>query len=315
MIAKHTRESHAMRNTSIVALVISVLLGQPVAAAEPCDRNCLMRLGDTYLNAMTFHDTAQIQPHLSTDLVMTENGAPAKPGDGLWATAKGFPVRQSFADPTSGQFALIGVALEQSDQRAHFGLRLKVVDRKISEIEQFVIRKGDHSLFDEGPPPPPLALWSTPVPASSILPRAKMIEIANDYYETLLRSDPRGLFSPDCDRVENGVQTSNNPLARGGISCTEGGKGYYGFIKGARGRRFPVVDEELGVVIGQAHLDLPGTVKALEIRGKSIAIPERNQVQRSSVVFAAYKIQYGQIRAIMARVREEPYLHTTLWDK
>ena len=60
---------------------------------------------------------------------------------------------------------------------------------------------------------------------------------------------------------------------------------------------------------------MPGTVKSLEIRGKSIAIPERNQVQRSSVVFAAYKVQYGQISAIMARVREEPYLNATIWDK
>lgn len=296
-------------------LFVALALVSSSASSEACDRRCLLRIADNYLNALTHRDQEQIKPRLAAGVVMTENGERAKLGEGLWATAGGFPTRQTFVDPQSGQIALFAVSREGADQFAHVAIRLKVVNEKITEIETMAVRKGDHSLFDPGQPPSMLALWSTPVARSSILKREEMIAIANDYFETLLRSDPRGLFSPDCDRVENGVQTSNNPLARGGISCTEGGKGYYGFIKGARGRRFPVVDEELGIVVGMTHLDLPGTVKELVIRGKQIAIPERNQVQRSSAVFAVYKVQYGQIRAIMARVREEPYLHATLWDK
>lgn len=304
-----------MRGSIFVVGWVLLLSLSPTRADVACDRVCLMRVADNYLNALTSHDKDQIKPDLAASVVITENGAPIELGDGLWRSAKGFPTRQTFADLASGQIALFAVAREANEQFAHVAIRLKVVDHRITEIETVAVRAGDHSLFDPNPPPPMLQLWSTPVSASSLLSRDKMIEIANDYFETLLRGDPRGLFSPDCDRFENGVQTSNNPQARGGISCTEGGKGYYGFIKGARSRRFPVVDEELGIVVALIHLDLPGTVKELLIRGRHVVIPERNQVQRSSTVFAVYKVQYGQIRAIMARVLEESYLNATIWDR
>ena len=305
----------AMMKLTLVSVLLLAVTAAAASSRDDCDRGCLIRIADNYLNALTHGDVEQIRSSLSSENVMTENGDVTSPGKGLWSTAKGFATRQTFADPTSGQVALFAEVREDGGLYAHVAIRLKVAERKITEIETMAVRHGDHSLFDPNPPPPMLPLWSTPVALSSVQKRDELIALANDYYETLLRSDPRGLFSPDCDRFENGVQTSNNPQARGGISCTEGGKGYYGFIKGARSRRFPVVDEELGIVVGMAHLDLPGTVKELVIRGKSIPIPERNQVQRSSAVFAVYKVQYGQIRAIMARVREEPYLHATVWDK
>lgn len=300
----------------LAASILSLACAATSAAKEkPCDRGCLLGIGDSYINALTYHDPRQIGPMVAPDAIISENGVPGRLGEGLWTTIKSLPFRQSFADPKTGQYMLFAVAMEEQDQRAQVAIRLKVKDRLITEVEALVTRKGDHSLFEGGDPQKPLPLWSTPLPASARLPRAKLLYLANEYFETLLRSDPKGLFSPDCERFENGVQTTNNPGTRGGISCTEGAKGYYAFITGVRGRRFPVVDEELGVVVSLAHIDLAGTVKTLEIRGKTIVLPERNQVQRSSAAFAAYKIEYGHIKAIMARVREEPYLHVTVWDK
>lgn len=302
-----------------ITMTCALLCGAtaPAKAADlPCDRACLLEIGDNYLNALTFKDKTQLAGSLSPAVRITENGEPVALGDGvLWTTVSGFPVRQSFSDPVTGNYVLFAVARDGTGQRAQVGLRLKIENRKITEIESIVIRKGEHSLFEGGEPPAMLPLWSAPVPGSSKATREQLIHLANEYYETLLRGDPKGLFHPDCDRVENGIQTSNNPSARGGISCTEGGKGYYAFIKGARGRRFVAVDEELGVVVAEAHLDLPGTVKTLNIRGNTIVLPERNMVQRSSFVFAAYKVEHGHIKAIMARVREEPYLNSTVWDR
>lgn len=297
-------------------LFIGLCVNPARAATASCDRACLLEMGDEYLNALTFKDKQQLARVISPTVRITENGEPTGLGEGLvWTTALGFPVRQSFCDPVTGNFVVFAVSRDANNQRAQVGIRLRVEDRKITEIESVIIRKGDHSLFEGGEPPAMLPLWSTPVPGSSKLSREQLIHSANEYYETLVRGDPKGLFHPDCDRVENGMQTSNNPAARGGISCTEGGKGYYAFIKGARGRRFVVVDEELGVVVAEAHLDLPGTVKTLNVRGKVIELPERNMVQRSSFVMAAYKIEYGHIKSIMARVREEAYLYSTVWDR
>lgn len=307
------------RAVSCFALWVCALLGMPVLAqtdASACDRACLLEIGDDYLNALTYKDKRQLAERVSPSVRITENGEPVALGEGvLWPSAVGFPVRQSFTDPTTGDYVVFAVSRNASGERAQVGIRLKVEGRRITEIESMVIRKGEHSLFEGGEPLPMPALWSTPVPASSRLPRERLVHHANEYFETLLRSDPKGLFHPDCDRVENGVQTTNNPSARGGISCSEGGKGYYAFIKDIRGKRFSVVDEELGVVVTYAHLDLPGTVKTLEVRGKTIVLPERNLVERSSFVLAAYKIEHGHIKAIMARVREEPYRNAVLWDR
>ena len=310
-------QSLSVARATSVFLVLLGLGGQPTQAADaPCDRACLLQMGDNYLNALTFKDKTQLAASLSSTVRVTENGEPVALGEGvLWGTVVGFPVRQSFSDPVTGNYVVFAVSRDAAGQRAQVGIRLRIEARKITEIESVVIRKGEHSLFEGGEPPAMLPLWNTPVSGSSKATREQLIHFANEYYETLLRGDPRGLFHPDCDRVENGVQTSNNPVARGGISCTEGGKGYYAFIKGARGRRFVVVDEELGVVVAQAHLDLPGTVKTLNIRGNTIVLPERNMVERSSSVFAAYKVEHGHIKSIMARVREEPYQNTTIWDR
>lgn len=301
----------------VLSIAMLSACAAPTQNPGECDRNCLLAVGDEFVNALTFKDRNQIAPFLTTDVRATENGALVPVNESvLWKTAAGFPVRQSFADPVTGNYVLFAVSRDQKGDRAQVALRVRVQgSRRITEIEILTIHRGEHSLFEGGEPSPMLALWSTPVPLSGRASREELAHAANEYYDTLLRSDPKGLFHPDCDRVENGIQTSNNPATRGGISCTEGGKGYYGFIKGTRGRRMLVMDEELGVVVAFVHLDLPGTVKNLHIRGAEIAIPERNQVQRSSVVMAAYKVEYRHIKAIMARVREEGYLATTPWDR
>ncbi len=51
------------------------------------------------------------------------------------------------------------------------------------------------------------------VPPSERSSHEELIEIADGYFETIERNDGtiRTRFHPDCNRVENGVQTTNNP--------------------------------------------------------------------------------------------------------
>ena len=59
----------------------------------------------------------------------------------------------------------------------------------------------------------PRPLMLADVPEAERRPRARMIEIANGYFETLELNDGtlHTEFTDDCDRVENGLQTTNNP--------------------------------------------------------------------------------------------------------
>src|SRR5580700_7272470 len=74
-----------------VGLLFAVLMsgGPSAARAAACDRACLERIVDQYLDAMLAHD-----PHkapFASDVKFTENGQKLELGDGLWRTftAKG----------------------------------------------------------------------------------------------------------------------------------------------------------------------------------------------------------------------------------
>src|SRR4029079_10800553 len=64
-------------------------------------------------------------------------------GTGVWksATALG-PVQRKFVDAVSGQAAYFGI-IEESGERAVPTVRLKVDDRRITEAEWIIGRKGE----------------------------------------------------------------------------------------------------------------------------------------------------------------------------
>ena len=78
--------------------------------------------------------------------------------------------------------------------------------------------------------------------------RQQLIDTANLYFDGLQRSDGKGRypFAPDCNRLENGIQTTNNPNltpAVNGINIPALGckaqfeSGFFRFISTIRDRR------------------------------------------------------------------------------
>jgi hypothetical protein len=78
------------------------------------------------------------------------------------------------------------------------------------------------------------------------LPRARLVSIADGYLDTLQLNDGTLFtqFDDQCNRVENGVQTTNNPALRKlGISltmgCADHSDGLLPHDDRLRDRRFP----------------------------------------------------------------------------
>ena len=129
--------------TRTLLLCASLLAGSlsPLAAsAQPpaCDSACLKGFVDGYIAALAQRDPKKLP--LADGVKYTENGRVLDLGDGFWHTA-GAPLhyRDYLLDPETGQAAAL-TALKEYDGVAQMAVRLKVANRKITEIETLVAR-------------------------------------------------------------------------------------------------------------------------------------------------------------------------------
>src|SRR5690606_4883500 len=117
-----------------------------VGAAD-CDRACLIAVADRYLEAMV-----QRQPDSlpwAERVRFTENSVPMMIGDGLLGSIRGrAPTGLHVADPQTGNVGWFGVVYEH-DAPAYLGLRLKVEDGTISEVESVVARARNPGPFGD----------------------------------------------------------------------------------------------------------------------------------------------------------------------
>jgi len=119
----------------------------------------------------------------------------------------------------------------------------------------------------------------------------------------------------DCNRVENGLQTTNNPDL-GFITSLSCAKQIpvFTYMTKIRDRRYSDVDEELGLVWCLVMFDVPRTVKTAELPGYGvIELPARVQNPRSALVAELFKIRNGQIHYIEAFLTGVPLGNEPGW--
>jgi hypothetical protein len=262
--------------------MLSVAASVP-AAEKTCDRSCLKSVLDQYLSAVIKHDPS-VAP-LFVGFRQTENGTVVRPGSGVWKTVTALgKVQRRFMDPVSGQAGYFGL-VEQGGSPAIATLRLKVEDRKVSEAEWVIARKDAW-----GPTAPggnlfnPDSLAVNPPPERTVekdarSSRAALIAIANSYFDGLTTHDGSVIIhEPGCSRIENGTTVTGRGRGAGaGRGAASDGRGAPatpgGFPDGdcssnlenlnvslVAARRYPIVDEEAGVVLGMVvFMRKPGT--------------------------------------------------------
>ncbi|WP_404710480.1 hypothetical protein [Sphingomonas sp. MMS24-J13] len=250
----------------------------------------------------------------------TENNVALMIGDGLWQTITACgPYDLRFADPLTGQVGLFTTVQETHEESACM-IRLGIEEGAIAEIEIIVVRQSDSGLKFPDPKFERKPMLEEIVPAAERLSRERMVALSNGYFSTLERNDGTILtrFHPDCNRVENGVQTTNNAgfhlveVAR--LPCEEQFRlGNYRYDDRLRGRRYPLVDEERGLVLAYAFIDHCGKLGEYQLTdGSRVSSPIRRP--HSFYLAELFKLRDGAIEQIEANFIGVPYHMPSPWD-
>jgi hypothetical protein len=303
------------------------------ALGSTCDRMCLTDVMDGYLAALIAHRPARID--LATHVKFTENGVVLPAGSALWRTATALGTfKQYVVDPASHSIAFLGT-IKEGNADAILSVRLALQDRVILEIEQIVLRNREGAAAWDSRAPSGVraastADWNAVVPTAERVPRERMIAIANSYFSALQGGAATPVpFAPDCYRIENGRFVSGAPNAGpdapgNGPSVPNTGpaagigagfssatcsaqlavKGRFAFNTDLRDRRYPVVDEERGIVFTHVTFDHSG--KACLSGGGCMA---------SLMINELFWIKNGVITKIAVNTLIVPYGMKSGWEK
>ena len=293
-----------------------------------CPAECLDGVIDKFLAAMIAHNPKAAQ--LSDNVRYTEMGQQVPVGLGLWTTLTALGNYQHYmSDPETGQAAYIGTVKEDANIMV-LALRLGIRLGKITEAEIVYYRRGGGPAFNDAgidkieQAGKPDAAWFDAIPANEMLTRPEMIEIANKYFDHLQGDDGGKIFpfTNDCDRIENGAQTTNNPTTSVGgggfnnaaLSCKGQFEiGYFAAIAANIGdRRFVFADPATGVVFCFVAFNNKG-VKAVTLTDGRVIQMGGFARPNTLLLAEVFKIQHGAIRRIWVVGNGVPYRTPTGW--
>ena len=272
-----------------------------LAQSRMCDRECLLGFLDLYLDKLAQRDPVGLP--VAEQYKYTENGRAIELGDGFWHTAGDrWDYRVDVIDPETGG-ALVMTAFDEYEGVAQMMLRLKIVDRKITEIETIVARIGDQGWFAPENLPNLSDIYSRPVPAREQHTREELVAAANAYFTAVhTEGTPEFVQAPfgaGMKRIENGVQTTHvteNPIVDRHM-LSPGEQLERAFYKGIMvvDRRFPLVDIEHGIAVGMAAFRREG--------------PDTTTLLFTEI----FKVTGGELREIRAVMIDLPKGASTGW--
>jgi hypothetical protein len=280
-----------------------------------CNRACLENVVDQYLAALVAHDPKK--PFFSTDVKYTENNQVIPLGDGFWKTVQGRgKYTHIFSDPEFGQVAYMGTMME-AGQPLLMSLRLRIELGRITEVETVLFKPGGggpNNIADMDKPHVPEPFWFKSIPPAQRMSRQELIAVADGYFTGLQKNDGKGIdgtgtypFTENCHRIENGSATTNRPRpaneAPGTINamamdCLSQFKlGYYFVVQNIHNRRYPVVDQERGIVYAYAVFDQGTVNQGVLSNGQPYTFNGFNRPS-SILVTEAFLIENGKIRHV-----------------
>jgi hypothetical protein len=280
------------------------------------DRVYLEGLVDRYLEAVVAHDPARLP--LAKTVKFTENAQVISVGEALWATASANATYRLYAcDTSAGQVGFFGV-MKENDIPVIVSIRLKIEKGLISEIETIVARQqGERPLPVENLIKPNPVFLETLKPSERV-PREEMIRITDLYFDGLVQDNGDIIpFDEECNRLENGTQTTNNPaldMPGMGLNCREqiSAKTFAG-ISDIRPRRYTVIDEERGLTFGTFMFHHNGIFNPGDLKRANKISPVLRR-PFTAVIGELFKIKNGKIRQIEVVMTSLPYGAKSGWD-
>jgi hypothetical protein len=299
-------ENVGRASASVLAIfALATLLTPSSIAQTACDRACLTGFVDSYFKALLAHDGGALPQ--AAQARITENGAEKNLAGTFWNSAAEIVYRFDIVNIHRGDTGTEAVVRNADGSKTMYMLRLKVQNGAITEIETIKANKGEAD-----------RLWD-PDHLKEVSPAFKLTirEPARDsYYDLIAAADSywrafqtngtpayhRARLLPDSVRIENGVQTTG--LMRDGVfNDTARGFDEARFIgRNIWDRRYPVVDEERGVVLSIVRFGLKSGAKS-----QSIA------TSNDRLVAEFFAIKNGFIQEIQAVLFNLPDAKPTGW--
>ncbi|MGX7897025.1 hypothetical protein [Tsuneonella sp. HG222] len=293
----------------LVSPAMHPLLPLHEATDAVADRDLLIDAANAFIDAIVVHrDVASLST--TRGARWTENGSVIDASESRLVSAQTIGYRLIFADELTGQVAFYGAVSEPGGGRAAVFVRLKTVRREIAEVEIVHARQGEASLFRPEAMTLPDPIYAETVPADKRNTRAALIAAAQAYYDGIEAADgSRVPAAPGCYRVENGVDTHIEPSLQLSGHCNAG-LANFTWIKPVRDRRFPIVDEERGLVWAIVVMDIAGGPYQTMIDGRPT---QAVRPPRSIIVGELFKVVGGRIRRMEVVMRNVPYGSGTGW--
>jgi hypothetical protein len=287
-------------------IALATLLAPSGIAQATCDRACLTGFVDSYFKALFAHD-ARALPQAARARI-TENGSEKTLANTFWAGAAGTDFRFDIVNTRRGDTGTEAIIRNADGTRTMYMVRLKVQNGAITEIETIKANKGDAD-----------RLWDDQNRLKEVSPAFKLSirESQRDsYYDLIAAADSywrafqtngtplyhRARLLPDSVRFENGLQTTG--LVRDGVfNDTARGFDDGRFLgRNIWDRRYPVVDEERGVVLSIVRFGLKGGAKS-----------QSTATANDRLVAEFFAIKNGFIQEIQAVLFNLPDAKSTGW--
>ncbi|MBN1568816.1 MAG: hypothetical protein JXA73_13285 [Acidobacteria bacterium] len=276
-----------MKRTMPFFLVICLMVLGCISSASAqtaCTREGLKDFIDQYFTALQAHDPSGLP--LASNVKFTENGVEKAVGEGFWQTAGKPLLKRNLIDTGKCGTHTMAVMEEKFDPKTVgaattpslpgmkakplpapgtprpilFGVRLKMENQKISEIETIIARESEFAFNADGVLATKDQDWESILPTEQRCSRLAMIAAADDYFD-MFAAEPtvHTPFATPCDRWENGLQTTVEGLftlegedgkkaEMHAHDCTPKGL----VITNHSPRRF-LVDPEAGLVVAFVH--------------------------------------------------------------
>ena len=286
--------------------------------------------------AVALVDHAPSRLPVTPDVKFTENLVPLKFGaQGLWKTVNG---RRNFdiyvADTDTGNVVWIGI-VKENDKAVMTTARLKIVGRRITEVETLVGRSALTAAATVEAPRPDFAAL---VPPAERLSRERLIAIASSNWDAMERGDGHlAPYAVDCERYDNGEKTSKgespDPSRDRGAPDSGGDpadRSCFGQMNSGRfnngnkvyPRRVWAVDREHGLVVGLFTPNVPGNARQITLRNGTLLEPDDSELIPFTIEqVEMFKVERGEISKVEVvlgpRVpygMRSPFDMKTLWE-
>jgi len=287
---------------ALAAMTADFARGQPPAA---CDRVCLTGFVDAYFSAL-MADDARALPQAARARI-TENGAEKRLADTFWTSAEETVFRFDIVNTRRGDTGTQTVIRNADGTKTMHMLRLKVQDGAITEIETIKANEGDADrLWDPDHLTEVSPYFQQSNRESERDSYYDLIGTAESYWRAFQTNGTpayrKARLLPDSRRYENGLQTTG--LVRDGrFNDTARGFDEGRFIgRNIWDRRYPVVDEERGVVLSIVRFGLKGG-----------ATSQSTATANDRLVAEFFAVKAGYIQEIQAVLFNLPDDQATGW--